>query len=70
MVDFRPHSHHWQVMAQVRASATGSGVVEVGGARILFVALSKGDGSYPVYADRDAAGELVAVRVALEEVAY
>ena len=68
MVDFRPHSHHWQVMAKVRASATNSGVVEVGGARILFVALTQGDGSYPVYADRDAAGHLVAVRVAVAEV--
>ena len=68
MVDFRPHSHHWQVMAQVRASATDSGVVEVAGARILFVALSQGDGSYPVHADRDAAGDLVAVRVAVGQV--
>jgi hypothetical protein len=70
MVDFRPHSHHWQVMAQVRASSTGSGVVGVAGARILFVALSQGDGLYPVYADQDAAGNLVAVRVSVAEVAY
>jgi len=65
MVDFRPHSHHWQVMAQVRATETGSGVVEVGGARILFMSTGWGDGFFPAYADRDAAGNLVAVRVVL-----
>jgi hypothetical protein len=64
MVDFRPHSHHWQVMRQVRASETGSGMVEIGGARVLFAQTSWGDGLFPVHADRDAAGELVAIRVA------
>jgi hypothetical protein len=67
MIDFRPHSHHWQVMRQVRASDTGSGTVEVGGARILFTLTSWGDGLFPVYADRDADGALVAVRVVLAE---
>jgi len=64
MVDFRPHSHHWQVMRQVRASETGSGTVEVAGARILFAQTSWGDGFFPVHADRDADGDLVAIRVA------
>ncbi len=63
MVDFRPHSHHWQVMRQVRASETGSGTVDVGGARILFTQTSWGDGFFPVYADRDASGGLVALRI-------
>ena len=67
MVDFRPHSHHWQVMRQVRASETGSGTVEVGGARILFAQTSWGDGFFPVYADRDATGDLVAIRVMLAQ---
>jgi hypothetical protein len=63
MVDLRPHSHHWRVMREVRASPTSSGVTEVGGARILFAMTGRGDGTFPVYADRDAAGALVALRI-------
>jgi hypothetical protein len=66
MVDFRPHSHHWQAMGQVRASQTESGVVEVGGARILFAMTTWGDGFFPVQAERDASGDLVALRVVLD----
>jgi len=29
-IDFRPHSHHWQLMQQVRASTSESGTVELG----------------------------------------
>jgi hypothetical protein len=67
MIDFRPHSHHWRVMREVRASRTSSGIVEVGGARILFAMTGCGDGLFPVYADRDATGAVVAIRVALAE---
>ena len=66
-LDFRPHSHHWQVMRQVRASDTESGTVNVGGADILFTMTSWGDGFFPAFADCDADGNLVAVRVALTE---
>jgi hypothetical protein len=69
MVDFRPHSDHWRVMREVRASPTSSGTVSVGGARILFAMTGRGDGFFPVYADRDAAGTLLAVRIALDEAA-
>ncbi|SDX35829.1 hypothetical protein SAMN05421504_1021146 [Amycolatopsis xylanica] len=62
-LDFRPHSHHWQVMAQVRATAEEAGVVEVGGARVLFAMTTWGDGFFPVYADYDGDNALVAVRV-------
>jgi hypothetical protein len=54
-------------MSQVRASETGSGTVDVGGARILFTQTSWGDGFFPVFADRDAEGELVAIRVLLAQ---
>jgi len=66
-LDFRPHSHHWQVMRQVRASETESGTVHVGGAEIVFAMTSWGDGFFPAYADYDADGNLVAVRVALTD---
>jgi hypothetical protein len=71
-VDFRPHSHHWQVMADVRASDAEAGVIDVGGARLMFAMTSWGDGWFPVRADYDADGGLVAVRVELvsEETAF
>lgn len=64
-LDFRPHSHHWQVMAQVRASEHEAGRIEVGGTWTLCFMTGWGDGLFPVYADRDAAGDLVRVRIVL-----
>jgi hypothetical protein len=64
-LDFRPHSHHWQVMRDVRASATESGEIEVGGGRIVFAMTTWGDGLFPTYADY-AGDELVAVRTVLD----
>jgi hypothetical protein len=66
-LDFRPHSHHWRVMARVRASATESGSISVGGAEVLFAMTSWGDGIFAVEADYDGAGSLVAVRVNLAD---
>jgi hypothetical protein len=61
--DFRPHSHHWRVMADVRASAHEAATIEVGGARIMFAMTSVGDGFFPVHLERDAAGAPVAIRI-------
>ncbi|WP_117209947.1 hypothetical protein [Allorhizocola rhizosphaerae] len=67
-LDFRPHSHHWQVMRQVRADDdTESGTIAVGGADITFAMTSWGDGFFPAYADYDGRGGLVAVRIQLAE---
>ncbi len=65
MVDFRPHSHHWQVMAQVRATEHETGTIEVGGTRTMCFMTSWGDGFFPVHADEDAAGDLVRIRIVL-----
>ncbi|MER5183116.1 hypothetical protein ABT009_32995 [Streptomyces sp. NPDC002896] len=62
-VDFRPHSHHWQVMRQIRASEVEAGTVDIGDARLLCAMTSWGDGYFPVFADLDASGAVVAVRV-------
>ncbi|TDV56198.1 hypothetical protein [Actinophytocola oryzae] len=62
-LDFRPHSHHYQVMRRVRASDHESGTVTVAGAEVLFAMTSWGDGYFPVHADYSPAGELLAVRV-------
>ncbi|GIE87137.1 hypothetical protein [Actinoplanes regularis] len=61
--DFRPHSHHWQVMGLVRASEHEAGVIQVGGADILMAMTSVGDGFFPVHLDVDAAGNPVALRI-------
>ncbi|MER6624187.1 hypothetical protein [Streptomyces sp. NPDC000931] len=62
-VDFRPHSHHWQVMRQIRASGLGTGTVDIGDARLLCTMTTWGDGHFPVSAELDASGSVVAVRV-------
>ncbi|WP_433796154.1 hypothetical protein [Actinoplanes sp. CA-252034] len=61
--DFRPHSHHWQAMAQVRQSEHDAGVIRVAGADILMAMTSVGDGFFPVHLDVDADGLPVALRI-------
>jgi len=63
--DFRPHSHHYQVMEQVCATPTESGTVEVGGARMCTFMTSWGDGCFPVFRDLDVEGRLVRIRIDL-----
>jgi hypothetical protein len=63
--DFRPHSHHYQVMKQVRGGATESGSIVVGGARVCGFMTSWGDGVYPVFLDLDERDRLVRIRVEL-----
>jgi len=63
--DFRPHSHHWRVMEQVRTSGTESGTITVGGADLCGFMTSWGDGLFEVYGDYDEADRLLRVRVAL-----
>ena len=64
--DFRPHSHHWQVMNLVRASVHEAGVIQVGGADILMAMTSIGDGVFPVHLEVDADGTPVALRIAVD----
>lgn len=65
--DFRPHSHHWQVMAGVRAAGHEAATIHVGGADIMFAMTSIGDGFFPVHAEFDAAGALVAVQISIDD---
>jgi hypothetical protein len=64
-VDFRPHTHHWQVMRDVRAARTKSGVLELAGARLCMFMTTWGDGAFPVLADLDSIGRLLRVRIEL-----
>jgi hypothetical protein len=61
--DFRPHSHHWELMRQVRASPTESGIVHIGDAVACGFMTTWGDGFFPVVRELSAAEEVVAVRV-------
>jgi hypothetical protein len=63
--DFRPHSHHWKVMAEVRASEHEAGTIRVGGAQILFAMTSVGDGFFPVRVDHNASGAPVAIHITI-----
>jgi hypothetical protein len=61
--DFRPHSHHWQIMRQIDRSPHEAGQIEVGGAQVLTFMTSWGDGFFPVYAERTEDGTLLRVRI-------
>lgn len=65
MPDYRPHSHHYAAMAQVRASPFEVGHVQADGQTCFVAMTSWGDGIYPVLALRDAAGRVVGVRINL-----
>jgi hypothetical protein len=58
-IDFWPHSHHWQLMQQVRASRSEIGTVDISAARLCGFMTSWGDGIFDVQAERDALGRLV-----------
>ncbi|GAB2585978.1 hypothetical protein Aab01nite_52190 [Paractinoplanes abujensis] len=61
--DFRPHSHHWQAMALVRASPHEAGVIRVAGADILMAMTSVGDGFFPVHLEVGPSGDPAALRI-------
>jgi hypothetical protein len=63
--DFRPHSHHYQVLRKMRASEAGAGVIEVAGAKMCGFFTSWGDGAFPVLADLGAEGSLLRLRIDL-----
>lgn len=63
--DFRPHSHHYQLMKQIRASSTESGMVSIGKARACGFMTTWGDGLFELHRDLDAEGRLVRVRIEL-----
>jgi hypothetical protein len=63
--DFRPHSHHWQVMADVRASENEAASIDVDGARIMLAMTSVGDGFFPVHVELDASDTPAAIEVTI-----
>jgi len=61
--DFRPHSHHYLAMEQVRSSPTESGTITLAGAQMCLMMTTWGDGAFDVYRDLDPAGNLVRLRI-------
>lgn len=64
--DFRPHSHHWQIMTKVRANEHEAGTISVGGADVMMAMTSVGDGEFPVHVELDAAGTPTAIVVVID----
>jgi hypothetical protein len=62
-VDFRPHTHHWQVMRNVRAKRTESGVLDLAGTRLCMFKTTWGDGAFPIETDLDPAGQVLRIRI-------
>ena len=52
--DFRPHTHPFYLLAQIRKNATEAGVLDVGGYAVCGFMTSWGDGEFPVMMDLDA----------------
>ncbi|CAN5864278.1 hypothetical protein BH11MYX2_BH11MYX2_26600 [soil metagenome] len=64
-IDFRPHSHHFQVLAAARANPLGAGTLELAGTQMMLMFTSWGDGVFPIYLDLDAQDKPVRVRIQL-----
>ncbi len=63
--DFRPHSDHFRLLAQVRSRPTESGTLEVGGALCCGFFTLWGDGSFPVRVDPDKGRAVVRIHIEL-----
>jgi hypothetical protein len=63
--DFRSHSHHHEVLKQIRTTPTESGTIDLGGARLCGFMTSWGDGLFEVYRDIGPVGELARIRIEL-----
>jgi hypothetical protein len=61
--DYRPHSHHWQVMREARNTPTESGMTEVNGVKVCNFMTTWGDGIFEVHRDLSNSGELVQIRI-------
>src|SRR5262249_41044010 len=69
-MDYRPHSHHWQVMKAVREkSLTESSTTELNGQSVCNFMTTWGDGLFQVFRDFDSLGELVQIRIEMETMA-
>lgn len=61
--DFRPHSHHWQVMKETRTNLTESSTTDLDGAKVCNFMTTWGDGIFDVHRDLSKSGALVQMRI-------
>jgi len=66
-VDYRPHSDHWRVMSLTRKSSTESASVELAGVTICNFMTTWGDGLFEVHRDLGESGELLRIRIEMEQ---
>jgi len=66
-VDYRPHSDHWRAMTPTRVSNTESATVELAGMSVCNFMTTWGDGLFEVHRDLSESGELVQIRIELEQ---
>jgi hypothetical protein len=62
-LDFRPHTHQWQVMRDVRAARTESGVIDLAGGSLCMFMTTWGDGGFPIEADLGDDGQIIRLRI-------
>jgi hypothetical protein len=55
--DFRPHTHPYFLLSQIRSSESESGVIDVGGFDVCGFMTTWGDGVFPVTLEVDAEGK-------------
>lgn len=63
----RPHTHHNAILRQAWNSENSAGSARVGDAMICGLFTSVGDGVFPVFVERDAAGEVCRVTVEITD---
>lgn len=62
--DFRPHTHSYYLLAQIRKHPNEAGLLQVGGFESCGFATSWGDGEFPVMLDLDASGRPIRCGIA------
>ncbi len=62
--DFRPHTHPYYLLAQMRKHANEAGILQVGGYGSCGFSTSWGDGEFPVMLDLDSAGRPIRCGIA------
>ena len=63
--DLRPHSHHYQMLEQIRTKPTASGTLKLGRAKLCAFHTTWGQGVFPVERHIDSRGRVMRVRILL-----
>lgn len=62
-LDYRPHSHHYQVLQQIYTSPTESGTLTLARSKACGFMTTWGDGRFPVFRDVTASGATSRLRI-------